>query len=112
MFDEEIARANPGKRMLLAMQLPVSWPARRVAMVLAYHGWSACTYPSGRVLAQLARVKFGNLPRALDELQEAGVLSRVKRYMGRGKVATEYTFRTGAFVEMVKALDTSLEEPQ
>ena len=88
--------ARVGDRMLLCMALDVSPSAVKVASALAYHGWSS--WPSRETLAQLANLHPNHVSRGAKELEDAGIISRRRRYHKGGAVGIQYTFRGDALV--------------
>ena len=88
--------ARVGDRMLLCLALDVSASAVKVASALAYHGWSS--WPSRETLAQFANLHPNHVSRGAKELEDAGVLSRRRRYHKGGAVGIQYTFDGDALV--------------
>ena len=88
--------ARPADRMLLCLSLDVSPSAVKVAVALAYHGWSS--WPSRETLCRLTALKSPNVSRACKELEEAGVITRRRRYHKGGNVGIQYTFNGPAIV--------------
>ena len=82
--------ARVGDRMLLCLALDVSASAVKVAVALAYHGWSS--WPSRETLAQLCNLHPNHVSRACKELEEKGFVSRRRRYHKGGAVGIQYTF--------------------
>ena len=82
--------ARVGDRMLLCLALDVSASAVKVAVALAYHGWSS--WPSRETLAQLCNLHPNHVSRACKELDEKGFVSRRRRYHKGGAVGIQYTF--------------------
>ena len=76
--------------MLLCLALDVSASAVKVAVALAYHGWSS--WPSRETLAQLCNLHPNHVSRACKELEEKGFVSRRRRYHKGGAVGIQYTF--------------------
>ena len=82
--------ARVGDRMLLCLALDVSASAVKVAVALAYHGWSS--WPSRETLAQLCNLHPNHVSRACKELEGKGFVSRRRRYHKGGAVGIQYTF--------------------
>ena len=88
--------ARPGDRMLLCLGLDVSASAVKVATALAFHGWSS--WPSRETLASQTNLHPNHVSRACKELEDAGIVSRRRRYHKGGNVGIQYTFRGDALV--------------
>ena len=98
-----IIDARPGDRMLLTLSLDVSPTAARVASALAYHGWSS--WPSRETVGKLAKVHPNHVSRACKELEDAGIITRRRRYHPNGNVGIQYTFLGDALVEAAAGQD-------
>ena len=85
-----IINARPGDRMLLTLSLDVSPTAARVASALAYHGWSS--WPARETLGKFAGIHPNHVSRACKELEDAGIITRRRRYHQGGNVGIQYTF--------------------
>ena len=88
--------ARVGDRMLLCLGLDASPSAVKVAVALAFHGWSS--WPSRETLASLTNLHPNHVSRGAKELEDAGVLSRRRRYHRGGTVGIQYTFDGDALV--------------
>ena len=82
--------ARVGDRMLLCLALDVSPSAVKVATALAFHGWSS--WPSRETLASLTNLHPNHVSRGAKELEDAGIISRRRRYHRGGTVGIQYTF--------------------
>ena len=71
-------------------------PAVKVATALAFHGWSS--WPSRETLASQTNLHPNHVSRACKELEDAGIVSRRRRYHKGGNVGIQYTFRGDALV--------------
>ena len=91
-----IIDARPGDRMLLTLSLDVSPTAARVASALAYHGWSS--WPARETLGKFAGIHPNHVSRACKELEDAGIITRRRRYHQGGNVGIQYTFNGTALV--------------
>ena len=89
--------ARPADRMLLCLALDVSASAVKVAVALAYHGWTS--WPSRETLCRLTNLKSPHVTRATNELEKAGVIARRRRYHTGGNVGIQYTFNGLALAE-------------
>ena len=88
--------ARVGDRMLLCLALDVSPSAVKVASALAFHGWSS--WPSRETLASLTNLHPNHVSRGAKELEDAGIISRRRRYHKGGTVGIQYTFDGDALV--------------
>ena len=88
--------ARVGDRMLLCLALDVSPSAVKVATALAFHGWSS--WPSRETLASLTNLHPNHVSRGAKELEDAGIISRRRRYHKGGTVGIQYTFDGDALV--------------
>ena len=88
--------ARVGDRMLLCLALDVSPSAVKVATALAFHGWSS--WPSRETLASLTNLHPNHVSRGAKELEDAGIISRRRRYHRGGTVGIQYTFDGDALV--------------
>ena len=88
--------ARPGDRMLLCLGLAASPSATKVAAALAFHGWSS--WPSRETLAQFTNLHPNHISRASKELEDAGIISRRRRYHKGGTVGIQYTFNGDALI--------------
>ena len=88
--------ARVGDRMLLCLALDVSPSAVKVATALAFHGWSS--WPSRETLASLTNLHPNHVSRGAKELEDAGMISRRRRYHRGGTVGIQYTFDGDALV--------------
>ena len=88
--------ARVGDRMLLCLALDVSPSAVKVASALAFHGWSS--WPSRETLASLTNLHPNHVSRGAKELEDAGIISRRRRYHRGGTVGIQYTFDGDALV--------------
>ena len=88
--------ARSADHMLLCLSLDVSPSAIKVAVALAYHGWSS--WPSRETLCRMTGLKSPNVSRACEELEDAGVITRRRRYHKGGNVGIQYTFNGPAIV--------------
>ena len=88
--------ARVGDRMLLCLALDVSPSAVKVATALAFHGWSS--WPSRETLASLTNLHPNHVSRGAKELEDAGIISRCRRYHRGGTVGIQYTFDGDALV--------------
>ena len=95
-YHRALIDARPADRMLLCLSLDVSPSAVKVAVALAYHGWSS--WPSRETLCRLTDLKSPNVSRACKELEDAGVITRQRRYHRGGNVGIQYTFNGPAMV--------------
>ena len=89
--------ARPADRMLLCLALDVSASAVKVAVALAYHGWTS--WPSRETLCRLTNLKSPHVTRATNELEKAGFVVRRRRYHTGGNVGIQYTFNGMALAE-------------
>ena len=89
--------ARPADRMLLCLALDVSASAVKVAVALAYHGWTS--WPSRETLCRLTNLKSPHVTRATNELEKAGFVVRRRRYHTGGNVGIQYTFNGLALAE-------------
>ena len=85
-----LVNARPADRMLLCLGLDVSASAVKVAVALAYHGWTS--WPSRETLCRLTNLKSPHVTRATNELEKAGFIARRRRYHTGGNVGIQYTF--------------------
>ena len=92
-----IINARPADRMLLCLALDVSASAVKVAVALAYHGWTS--WPSRETLCRLTNLKSPHVTRATNELEKAGFIARRRRYHTGGNVGIQYTFNGLALAE-------------
>ena len=82
--------------LLLCLGLDVSASAVKVATALAFHGWSS--WPSRETLASQTNLHPNHISRACKELEDAGIVSRRRRYHKGGNVGIQHTFRGDALV--------------
>ena len=85
-----LINARPADRMLLCLGLDVSASAVKVAVALAYHGWTS--WPSRETLCRLTNLKSPHVTRAANELEKAGVIARRRKYHTGGNVGIQYIF--------------------
>ena len=85
-----LVNARPADRMLLCLGLDVSASAVKVAVALAYHGWTS--WPSRETLCRLTNLKSPHVTRAANELEKAGVIARRRKYHTGGNVGIQYIF--------------------
>ena len=69
----------------------------KVAVALAYHGWTS--WPSRETLCRLTNLKSPHVTRATNELEKAGFVTRRRRYHTGGNVGIQYTFNGLAMAE-------------
>ena len=67
-----------------------------MAAALAFHGWSS--WPSRETLAQFTNLHPNHISRASKELEDAGIISRRRRYHKGGTVGIQYTFNGDALI--------------
>ena len=91
-----IIDARVGDRMLLCLSLEVSASAVKVAVALAFHGWSS--WPSRDTLATQTKLHPNHVSRASKELEDAGIIRRQRRYHKGGNVGIQYTFNGPALI--------------
>ena len=77
--------------------MDVSASAVKVAVALAYHGWTS--WPSRETLCRLTNLKSPHVTRATNELEKAGFIARRRRYHTGGNVGIQYTFNGLALAE-------------
>ncbi len=92
-----LINARPADRMLLCLAMDVSASAVKVAVALAYHGWTS--WPSRETLCRLTNLKSPHVTRATNELEKAGFVARRRRYHTGGNVGIQYTFKGLALAE-------------
>ena len=92
-----LINARPADRMLLCLAMDVSASAVKVAVALAYHGWTS--WPSRETLCRLTNLKSPHVTRATNELEKAGFVARRRRYHTGGNVGIQYTFNGLALAE-------------
>ena len=98
-----LINSRPADRMLLCLVLDVSASAVKVAVALAYHGWTS--WPSRDTLATLAKVHPNHVSRACKELEDAGIIRRQRRYHKGGHVGIQYTFNGPSLVSSAAVQD-------